>query len=56
MTIQVLPFAAGADPAMAGFTLLHLQEVPDIAFVEHRAGSLYLDDGKNPFSECMSVL
>jgi transcriptional regulator with XRE-family HTH domain len=47
VTIQVLPFAAGAHPAMAGsFTLLQFQgAVPDIAFVEHQAGSLYLDDG-----------
>ena len=46
VTIQVLPFAAGVHPAMAGsFTLLQFQEVPDIAFVEHQAGSLYLDDG-----------
>jgi transcriptional regulator with XRE-family HTH domain len=46
VTIQVLPFAAGAHPAMAGsFTLLQFQEVRDIAFVEHQAGSLYLDDG-----------
>jgi Domain of unknown function (DUF5753) len=27
------------------FTLLQFQEVRDIAFVEHQAGSLYLDDG-----------
>jgi transcriptional regulator with XRE-family HTH domain len=47
VTIQVLPFAAGAHPAMAGsFTLFQFQGlVPDIAFVEHQAGSLYLDDG-----------
>jgi transcriptional regulator with XRE-family HTH domain len=47
VTIQVLPFAAGAHPAMAGsFTLLQFHGVvPDIAFVEHQAGSLYLDNG-----------
>ena len=46
VTIQALPFAAGEHPAMAGsFTLLQFKEVPDIAFVEHQAGSLYLDDG-----------
>jgi hypothetical protein len=46
VTIQVIPFAAGAHPAMAGsFTLLQFQEVRDIAFVEHQAGSLYLDEG-----------
>jgi transcriptional regulator with XRE-family HTH domain len=46
VTIQVVPFAVGAHPAMAGsFTLLQFQEVRDIAFVEHQAGSLYLDEG-----------
>jgi transcriptional regulator with XRE-family HTH domain len=47
VTIQVLPLAAGAHTAMAGsFTLLQFQGVVlDIAFVEHQAGSLYLDDG-----------
>ena len=46
VTIQVLPYTAGAHPAMAGsFTLLQFQEASYIAFVEHQAGSLYLDDG-----------
>jgi transcriptional regulator with XRE-family HTH domain len=46
VTIQVLPFAVGLHPAMVGsFTLLQFQEVPDIAFVEHQAGSVYLDNG-----------
>lgn len=47
VTLQVLPFAVGVHPAMAGsFTLLQFQgAVPDIAFVEHQAGSLYLDNG-----------
>jgi hypothetical protein len=46
VTIQVLRYAVGAHPAMAGsFTVLKFDEVPDIAFVEHQAGNLYLDDG-----------
>jgi transcriptional regulator with XRE-family HTH domain len=47
--LRVVPFAAGAHPAMhvGGFTLLSVplggEESYDIAHVQHRTGSLYLD-------------
>lgn len=48
-TIQVLPFSAGAHPAMhsGGFAVMSIpmsDEITyDIAYVEHRTGGLYLD-------------
>ena len=44
--LQVLPFAAGAHPAMAGaFSLLRFaaEELPDVVYVEHLTSALYLD-------------
>ncbi|QFG21911.1 helix-turn-helix transcriptional regulator [Actinomadura sp. WMMB 499] len=46
ITIQVLPFTAGAHPAMqGGFTLLGFPEPadPDVVYVEYRQGGLYLE-------------
>ena len=46
VTLQVLPFAAGAHPAMIGaFTILRFgdQEVPDVVYLEHLTNALYLD-------------
>ncbi len=44
--LQVLPFGAGAHPAMAGaFSLLRfaVEELPDVVYVEHLTSALYLD-------------
>jgi transcriptional regulator with XRE-family HTH domain len=49
VTLQVLPFAAGAHPAMhaGGFTVLSIplggDVTYDVTYLEHRTGSLYLD-------------
>jgi transcriptional regulator with XRE-family HTH domain len=46
VTLQVLPFAAGAHPAMVGaFSVLRFadQELPDIVYVEHLNNASYLD-------------
>jgi hypothetical protein len=46
VTLQVLPFGAGAHPAMASpFTVLSFGDLgaPDIAYVEHTLGALTLD-------------
>jgi transcriptional regulator with XRE-family HTH domain len=45
-TLQVLPFAAGAHPAMVGaFSVLRFadQELPDVVYVEHLNNATYLD-------------
>jgi hypothetical protein len=45
VTLQVLPFAAGAHPAMAGaFSVLRFgdQELPDVVYLEHLTGASYL--------------
>jgi hypothetical protein len=49
VALQVLPFAAGAHPAMhvGGFTVLSISlggdTTYDITYLEHRTGALYLD-------------
>jgi Domain of unknown function (DUF5753) len=46
VTLQVLPFDAGAHPAMVGaFSLLRFAEVdiPDVVYLEHLTGAMYLD-------------
>jgi transcriptional regulator with XRE-family HTH domain len=46
VTLQVLPFAAGAHPGMVGaFTLLRFaeRELPDLVYLEHLTSALYLD-------------
>jgi hypothetical protein len=46
VTIQVLPFAVGAHPAMVGaFSILRFadQELPDVVYIEHLTNALYLD-------------
>jgi len=46
VTLQVLPFAAGAHPAMVGaFSILRFadQELPDVVYVEHLNNASYLD-------------
>ncbi|MEV7970709.1 DUF5753 domain-containing protein [Sphaerisporangium sp. NPDC088356] len=47
VTLQVLPFEAGAHPGMdSAFTILGFPERgdPNVVYVEYRAGSLYLED------------
>jgi Domain of unknown function (DUF5753)/Helix-turn-helix domain len=46
ITLQVLPFSAGAHPAMASaFTILRFAEpaLPDVVYVEHLTNALHLD-------------
>jgi hypothetical protein len=46
VTVQVLPFQSGAHAAEAGaFTVLRFAEsdLPDVVYLEHLAGALYLD-------------
>jgi hypothetical protein len=46
VTLQVLPLAAGAHPAMVGaFSVLRFadQELPDVVYLEHQTDAVYLD-------------
>jgi transcriptional regulator with XRE-family HTH domain len=46
VTLQVLPFAAGAHPAMIGaFSVLRFgdQELPDVVYLEHLTSAIYLN-------------
>ena len=46
ITLQVLPFGAGAHPAMVGsFTVLRFpdEELPDVVYLEHLTNAVYLD-------------
>ena len=46
VTLQVLPFDAGAHPAMVGsFSILRFpeQELPDVVYLEHLTSALYLN-------------
>lgn len=45
VTLQVLPFSQGGSAAEGAFTILRFgeQEIPDIVYLEHLCGSLYLD-------------
>jgi transcriptional regulator with XRE-family HTH domain len=46
VTLQVLPFSAGAHPAMVGaFSILRFaeRELPDVVYLEHLTNALYLD-------------
>jgi hypothetical protein len=48
LTMQILPFSAGAHPAMVGaFSILRFadQELPDIVYLEHLTNAAYLDKG-----------
>lgn len=47
VTIQVLPFSAGAHPAMEGpFSILGFPEPfdPDVVYLENQAGSVYVEE------------
>jgi transcriptional regulator with XRE-family HTH domain len=46
VTLQVLPYGAGAHPAMVGaFSILRFpnQELPEVVYLEHLTNALYLD-------------
>jgi hypothetical protein len=46
ITLQVLPFVAGAHPAMVGaFSILRFadRELPDVVYLEHLTNAAYLD-------------
>ena len=46
VTLQILPFAGGAHPAMAGaFSILRFteRELPDVVYLEHLTNAIYLD-------------
>jgi hypothetical protein len=46
VTLQILPFSAGAHPAMVGtFSILRFPdaELPDVVYLEHLTNALYLD-------------
>jgi len=46
ITLQVLPFGAGAHPAMVGaFSVLRFsdRELPDVVYLEHLTNASYLD-------------
>jgi hypothetical protein len=46
VTLQILPFAAGAHSAMVGtFSILRFadRELPDLVYLEHLTSALYLD-------------
>jgi hypothetical protein len=46
VTLQILPFAGGAHPAMVGsFSILRFtdQELPDVVYLEHLTNAVYLD-------------
>ena len=43
ITLQVIPFAAGAHPGLnSSFIILHLEEVQDVVYVEGLIGNFYL--------------
>lgn len=46
VTLQVMPFVSGGHPATGGaFSLLRFpeQDLPDVVYIEHLTGALYLD-------------
>jgi hypothetical protein len=46
VTLQILPFAAGAHPGMVGsFSVLRFpeDELPDLVYLEHLTSALYLN-------------
>jgi transcriptional regulator with XRE-family HTH domain len=45
VTVQVIPLEAGAHPGMdSAFTILHLEEVSDVVYVEGLIGNFYLQN------------
>jgi transcriptional regulator with XRE-family HTH domain len=61
VTLQVLPFGAGAHPAMQGaFSILRFadRELPDLIYLEHLTNALYLDkrDEVERYMDVMELL
>jgi hypothetical protein len=61
VTLQVLPFGAGAHPAMAGsFSILRFgdRELPDVVYLEHLTGASYLEkrDEVERYLDIMEIL
>jgi transcriptional regulator with XRE-family HTH domain len=61
VTLQVLPFAAGAHPAMIGaFSVLRFgdQELPDVVYLEHLTSAIYLnkDDDVDQYLHVMETI
>ena len=61
VTLQVLPFGAGAHPAMAAsFSILRFgdQELPDVVYLEHLTGASYLEkrDEVERYLDIMEIL
>ena len=61
VTLQVLPFAAGAHAAMVGsFSILRFgdQELPDVVYLEHLTGASYLEkrDEVERYLDIMEIL
>lgn len=49
ITLQILPYSSSGSPAECAFTLLRFAEgeLPDIIYVEHLGGAMYLDTKKD---------
>jgi hypothetical protein len=59
VTIHVLPFTAGAHAGSAGaFTIFEMPTAyPDVAYIETRAGSIYMEaEGVEPFNRAYDNL
>jgi len=61
VTLQILPFAAGAHSAMVGaFSILRFadRELPDVVYLEHLTNAIYLDkrDEVERYVDVMEVL
>jgi hypothetical protein len=61
ITLQVMPFTNGAHPATGGaFSLLRFpeQDLPDVVYIEHLTGALYLDklDDLDHYTATMDAL
>jgi hypothetical protein len=61
ITLQVLPFATGAHPAMIGaFSVLRFpdQELPDVVYLEHLTSAIYLnkDDDVDQYLHVMETI
>jgi DNA-binding XRE family transcriptional regulator len=61
VTLQILPFAGGAHPAMVGaFSILRFtdRELPDVVYLEHLTNAVYLDkrDEVEKYLDVMELL
>lgn len=59
VTLQVLPASVGAHPGMqGGFHFLRFAEDPDVAYIEYRQGSIYLerDEDVSTYARVLDLL